>query len=442
MVTWNSGRTAPFSLRLLFVSLVAVVLVTSSSVPAVAEEAFDVVEELEYVEEVPAEQPAEQGEPQEGKQDPQRANNGEAAQQALANSAEPRLSEATAAAIIDKGGNILYERNSEQEKSPASITKVMTAVVALSSGKSLDDEVICVAPYLGEEAQMAGFEVGDRISFRDLLRVMLVYSANDAAYNVALHVGGSIQGFADLMNAKAAEIGMTHSHFMNPHGIDEDGHYSSAIDLARLSRYALENFPFIAQTVAMHSVEVPVHGEKVRFQSTDELLATYEGIRGVKTGYAENYTFMGASTRGGISLYSAVLGCTTASGRFNDTAAMMDWAYAKYQTRPISQDRWAVRVHPLALDFDYQTVVSATGNDLGLVWPNGSGASYSSTLVKSGRLLDTSKAYGWTQWYQGEALMGQSMYSTRPNPVKVSSWPTFSMPLFYETATLGRPTNA
>ena len=73
---------------------------------------------------------------------------------------------------------------------------------------------------------MADLQKGDRLTFRDLLRVMLVYSANDAAYNVALHVGGSIPGFADLMNAKAQELGMTHSHFMNPHGIDEDGGYS------------------------------------------------------------------------------------------------------------------------------------------------------------------------------------------------------------------------
>lgn len=359
-------------------------------------------------------------------------------QEALANAAQPTLTEATAAAIIDNGGNVLFERNSEQEKSPASITKVMTAVVALSSGKSLDDEVICTAPYLGAEAQMAGFESGDRITFRDLLRVMLVYSANDAAYNVALHVGGSIAGFSDLMNAKAAELGMTHSHFMNPHGLDEDGHYSCAIDLARLSRYALENFPFIAQTVSMRSVEVPVHGEKVRFQTTDELLSTYYGMRGVKTGSAENYTFMGASGRGPVSLYTAVLGCETAKGRFDDTAAMMDWAYAKYQDRVLSQDRWAVRVHPFSLDLRYSTVVSANANAAGVVWPDGGSASYASTLVKAGRLLDANRAYGWTQWTQSERPMGTSTYSTRPTPVQVSAWPTFSLPMFYNTTELGR----
>lgn len=361
---------------------------------------------------------------------------------ALANALEPVLTEATAAAIIDKGGNILYERNSEQEKSPASITKVMTAVVALSSGMSLDDEVVCEAPYLGEEAQMADLGKGDRLSFRDLLRVMLVYSANDAAYNVALHVAGSIPAFADLMNAKAQELGMTHSHFMNPHGIDEDGHYSCAIDLARLSRYALENFPFIAQTVTTPYVEIPVHGEMRRFNSTDELLGTYEGIRGVKTGYAENFTFMGASGRGPVSLYTAVLGCTSAAGRFNDTAALMDWAYAKYGDWKISEDSWVIRTQPLALDLGYKVAMSANDDFYGVTWPDGGAATYESTLVKPGRLLDANTGYGWTNWKQSERMMGGATYSTRPVPIRVSAWPTFTLPLFESTLMLGEVGNA
>lgn len=350
----------------------------------------------------------------------------------------PLLSEAKAAAIIDRGGNVLYELNADQEMSPASITKVMTAVVALDANMPLDVDVECVSPYLGAEAQMAGFDNGERISFRDLLRVMLVYSANDAAYNVALHVGGSIQGFADMMNKKAQEIGMTHSHFMNPHGIDEDGHYSSARDLAILSRYALENYPFIGQTVSQHSVEIPIHGEKQVFNSTDELLGTYYGIRGVKTGYAESFTFMGASGRGKANLYTAVLGCTSAAGRFNDTAALMDWAYAKYRDWQLADDSWAVRLQPYALDLGYKTVVSAKADAKGTVWPDSNSATFSSTLVRPGRLLDTNMGCGWTLWKQGEGTIGGSAFSTRPIPVRMSSWPIFSLPLFGSSHTLGR----
>lgn len=361
--------------------------------------------------------------------------------EALAGAAAPTLREAQGAAIIDGGGNVLYQKNGEQPMSPASVTKVMTAVVAIDSlqqGKSLDDVVKLVAPDLGPDAQMADFAEGETATFRDLLRVMLVYSANDAAYNVALHVAGSISAFADLMNAKAAEIGMTNSHFMNPHGIDEDGHQACAIDLARLSRYAMQNYPFIAQTVSLNSVEIPIHGEPTIFRSTDALLDSYEGIRGVKTGYAEAFTFMGASSRGNVSLYAAVLGCTTVAGRFNDTASMMDWAYAQFGEKSISDDAWAVRVNPYALDLSYQTVVATSGDAQGTIWPGGGAASYTSTIARPGRLLDNGEGYGWSTWSQSGRAMGSSTYMTREVPVRVSAWPTFALPLFENATTLGR----
>lgn len=359
----------------------------------------------------------------------------------LAEAPAPTLKEAQGAAIIDGGGNILYAKDAERQMSPASTTKVMTAVVALDSlknGKSLDDTVTLVEPYLGPDAQMADFTEGETATFRDLLRVMLVYSANDAAYNVALHVAGSIEAFADLMNAKAAELGLTHSHFMNPHGIDEDGHYVCAIDLARLSCYAMQNYPFIAQTVSSEQVSIPLHGESAVFQSTDALLGTYRGMRGVKTGYAENFTFMGASGRGNVSLYTAVLGCSTAAGRFNDTAAMMDWAYAKFGSWQISEDRWAVRVNPYALDFEYKTILSAKDDAQGTIWPGGSSLTYTSAIARPGRLLDADEVYGWSNWFQGGREMGESHYATRTMPVRVSAWPTFSLPLFIDASNSGR----
>ncbi len=363
---------------------------------------------------------------------------------ALAAAPAPPLAEAQGAAIVDGGGNILWQKNGDQRMSPASTTKVMTAVVALDAlknGISLDDQVSLVAPDLGPEAQMADYANGEQAVLRDMLRVMLVYSANDAAYNVARHVAGSIPAFADLMNAKAAEIGMTNSHFMNPHGIDEDGHYVCANDLARLSCYAMENYPFIAQTVGLHSVEIPLHGEKAVFQSTDVLLGTYNGIRGVKTGYAEAYTFAGASGRGSLQVYTAVLGCSTAEGRFNDTATLMDWAYSHFGERQISEDAWAVRVHPYALDFGYDVVISSANDARGTVWPDGGPASYESVLTRPGRLLVAETPYGWSSWNQGGRSMGQAVYATRSMPVRVSSWPVFTLPLFTDATMLGRSAN-
>ena len=131
----------------------------------------------------------------------------------------PTLTEAQAAIVVDQAGNVLFSKNADQEFPMASITKVMTAIVALDSGKSLDDVCTITDANLGGEAQAAGYVETDTPTFRELLNAMLVYSANDAAYNVAVNVAGSEAAFVERMNAKAQEIGMTHTHFVNSHGL-------------------------------------------------------------------------------------------------------------------------------------------------------------------------------------------------------------------------------
>ena len=131
----------------------------------------------------------------------------------------------------------------------ASITKVMTAIVALDSGVNLDEPCKITVPDLEEGSQVAGLTSDDTPTLRQLIMMMLVYSANDAAYNIAINVSGSQQAFVDQMNKKAAEIGMTHTQFQNPHGLDANGHYSTARDLALMGRYAREHYPLIASAV-------------------------------------------------------------------------------------------------------------------------------------------------------------------------------------------------
>ncbi|MBQ6522315.1 MAG: D-alanyl-D-alanine carboxypeptidase, partial [Atopobiaceae bacterium] len=139
----------------------------------------------------------------------------------------PEVEEAQAAIVVDSSGSILWSKNAEREMGMASVTKVMTAVVALDSGMDLD--TVCSIDYvdLGPYSQTAGFTSDDAPTLRDLLRVMLVYSGNDAACYVAQNVAGSVDEFVVLMNAKARELGMNHTHFANPHGLEEDGHYST-----------------------------------------------------------------------------------------------------------------------------------------------------------------------------------------------------------------------
>lgn len=251
----------------------------------------------------------------------------------------PALSEAKAAIVTDSDGNVLWEENADAEMPMASITKIMTAMVVLDNVDDLDMPVTCSDITLEEGAQAAGYAAGDVTTVRELLKVMLVYSANDAAEELAANVLGSREAFVAAMNAKAQELGMTHTHFMNPSGLEEDGHYSSAADLALMGRYALANYPVIAQTIRLSSVTTAIGGTQKTFKSTDTLLQTAAGMLGIKTGAVESGTaFLGAYEQNGTRVYTCVLDCTTEEGRFTDTKALISWAFSDaFETLPLAE---------------------------------------------------------------------------------------------------------
>lgn len=339
---------------------------------------------------------------------------------ALADDSEPALTEAQSAIVVDSAGNVLFEKNPDHEINMASVTKVMTAVVALESGVPLDTQVtIQAATDLPENAMVAGYQPGQTSSLENLMRVMLVRSANDAAYEVAVACAGSEQAFVDKMNDKAAELGMTHTHFVNPHGLDAEGHHSSVADLATLARYAMTRYPFISDTVRMRSVTVPIGGSSVTFPTVDTFLTSYQGARGIKTGTGDTVTsFLGSARRGGVTLYSCVLGCKTVQGRFNDTRALMDWAFTRYQRYQLASTGKIVAVQPFAYHFGFSAVVSADAPARGLVWPDGGATTYERTLRTSGVLSLPGEQVGVCQWKQDGRTVASVSYSTRPRLVR------------------------
>ena len=357
---------------------------------------------------------------------------------ALAVDTEPDISEAQCAIVVDSAGNVLWSKNADQEMSMASITKVMTAVVALESGIDLDSTCTISDVDLGSDSQTAGFTSSDTPTMRQLLQAMLVYSGNDAALNVAINVAGSEDAFVDLMNEKAAELGMTHTHFTNPHGLYDANHYSCASDLVTLGRYALENFPFIASTVRTTSITLPIGGTQKTLSSTDDLMGVYEGMLGIKTGYVDNQAaFLGACRRNGVTLYTCVLGCSTTSGRFTDTEAILDWAYDNFVDRPVSSSSWVIDVRPYALNFGLSTVTHAVGTTSINVWPDGDALSYSTVMARSDKLLDSNQMAGSTTWSQGGRPSGTVRYYTSLVFDDVPSFNIFALPLFMNTSTLG-----
>ena len=344
---------------------------------------------------------------------------------------EPSLSEAQCAIVEDSEGNVLYSKNADKQMPMASITKVMTAMVALDSGMDLDSPCTIHASDLGADSQTAGFVEGDTPTLRQLLRVMLVYSANDAALNVALNVAGSEQAFVDKMNEKAQELGMTNTHFENPHGLDADGHYSTVSDLALMGRVALSEYPFIAATVHTRSVTVSVAGAQRTFYSTDELLGTYKGIRGIKTGYvAGSAAFLGACQKNGVELFTCVLGAQTSAGRFTDTVALLNWAYSNYEKQTVSRGSWTVSVRPYALNFAMTCLVSPSSDEAAVVWPEGGGLSYSTTMLQRHLLVENGQPVGSTSWAQDGRAAGSVHYAARLTLGSVPRVNVFTLPLY------------
>lgn len=342
---------------------------------------------------------------------------GSPAQPAYGAVARPQVAEAQAWCVTDATGAVLASSNADERFAPASITKVMTAMVALDSGMALDTEVTMPElPTEGwEAAQVAGFETGSTASLEDMLEVLLVYSANDAAYAIAQAVGGSQQGFADLMNQKAQEIGMDHTTFKNPHGLEEDDHMSTAGDLVKMGRYALTHYPFIARMVRTRAVTIPVNGVQQTFHSTDELMDVYAPLIGIKTGKVEaGTTFLGASRKTQAQLYTCVLGCSSDWGRFQDTMDLMEWAYGTYRPVELSNTKEPVARRPFAYRFGWHVPVTADAAAQGLVWPDSAPCTYTSIMASRNQLLKPGEAAGACIWQQGGHVVGAMAYHGGP----------------------------
>lgn len=183
---------------------------------------------------------------------------------------------------------VLMSKNTRKRIQPASLTKILTAIIAIESGK-LGDVVDIPKEATAVEPTKAGFEAGEKIRLVDLVKASIVRSSNDAAFAIAIHLGGSINGFAGIMNRRAREIGMKQSHFTNPAGYDRElyaGHYSTASDLLRLTEYAIGNEIF-NRIAALDSALFYEQKTKKKYslKSSNKLLEKYQYAVGIKTGY-------------------------------------------------------------------------------------------------------------------------------------------------------------
>lgn len=230
--------------------------------------------------------------------------------------------------LVGEDGAVLARRNARQPRAIASITKLMTAIVTLERARPSD--VVRVSPRASRVGESTVYlRAGERLSIAELLRATLVRSANDAAEALALHVGrGSIPRFVALMNAKARELGLADTSFANPHGLDAPGHLSSARDATVLVRYAL-GVPFIRDALDRTSVSLPGGRD---FATTDDLLASWPPLVGGKTGHtqAAGWSEAAAARERGITVYGAVLGSDTRSGRNDALRTLLGYGLTRY----------------------------------------------------------------------------------------------------------------
>jgi len=231
--------------------------------------------------------------------------------------------------LVGEDGDVLARRDAARAHAIASITKLMTAVVVLEHARL--DDVVWVSPLAADVGESTVYlRAGEELTVADLLRATLVPSANDAAEALALHVGGgSADRFVDLMNAKAAQLGLRDTHFENPHGLDQRGHVSSARDVTTLLRYAL-GVSFIRDAIQRSSVVLP--GGRA-FPTTDDLLQSWAPLVGGKTGHTQDagWSETAAASRGGVTVYGAVLGSDTRSARNDALRELLSFGLDQYR---------------------------------------------------------------------------------------------------------------
>ena len=244
------------------------------------------------------------------------------------------LNAKSAILMEESTGNILYESNPDERLPIASVTKVMTMLLimeAVDSGKiSLDDMVTVSENAMSYGGSTMFLETGEQLTVNDMLKGIAVASANDGCVAMAEHLAGSESAFVDMMNEKAKKLGMENTHFMNTNGLDEDDHYSSARDVAIMSRELMKHETIFNYTSIWMDT---LRGGKFQLANTNKLIRFYDGANGLKTGSTSKALccLSAAAKRNDMQLIAVVLGAPTSAERFASAKSLLDYGFANYE---------------------------------------------------------------------------------------------------------------
>lgn len=321
------------------------------------------------------------------------------------------------AILMDVGsGQILYEKNAHDKLPPASVTKVMTMLLiceALDSGKiTLDDSV-----QISENAASMGgsqifLEAGEVQKVDTLLKGIAVASANDGCVAMAEYIGGSVESFVDMMNAKAKELNMKDTNFVNTNGLPVDNHYTSAHDIALMSRELLKHDVISKYlTTWMDQVVVGKKQITVGLANTNKLIKHYQGATGVKTGFTQQakYCLSASAKRGDTHLVAVTLGAETSPERFKDATSLLNFGFANYESVKLCSKN--DNIATLTLDkADEQKINLVAKEDLSVLIKKGGNKDFTRKVkVNENPTIPIKKgtSLGYVEIYQGKTLVGK-----------------------------------
>ncbi len=267
-------------------------------------------------------------------------------------------------------GTILYEKNSDEAHYPASITKIMTTLLALENGNLSDMVTFSDDAINNTEGSGIARDYGEQMTLEQCLYGVMLESANECAYAVAEHVGGTVEHFVDMMNAKAKELGCTNTHFANPHGLQDENHYTTAHDMALIAQAAYQNetFRIIIGTKMYTIPPTNKHAEETVLRNHHDMLCTYHNANrkylypycvGGKTGYTAtaNSTLVTYAEKDGMTLICVVMN-TQSPNQFIDTVNLFDYAFDNFQVLNVAEN-----------DTDYSAETTVDNGNLNNIAP-------------------------------------------------------------------------
>lgn len=321
------------------------------------------------------------------------------------------LNVGSAVLIEQNSGQVLYNQNMHEKLRPASVTKVMTILLimeAIDSGKlSYTDKIPCSEKAAGMGGSQIWLDVREELTVDEMLKAICVVSANDCTVAMAEYLAGSEETFVNQMNAKAKELGMNDTTFKNCHGIDEDGHVTSAYDIALMSRDLLTKHPSITKytTIYMDSLR----DGKSSLVNTNKLVRNYKGATGLKTGSTSValYNLSASATRNDLSLIAVIMKAPTSPIRFAEAQKLLDYGFNNFEYKKLANENDLIK--EISVDKGIENSVNAIlENDSGVLIQKGQ----NKDIVQSVQLTDSINA----PVYAGQVL-GNVTYSLNGNEI-------------------------